>query len=87
MQLISSNDGIWHSLPSTAIKPYDTRESTLRLLQRNFYRNYNGNRAPFVLNFNSDFLTYLPDNGVVHAVEDFLEEVCLSFYICISLSL
>uniref|UniRef100_A0A1I7X0A4 Prion-like-(Q/N-rich) domain-bearing protein 25 n=1 Tax=Heterorhabditis bacteriophora TaxID=37862 RepID=A0A1I7X0A4_HETBA len=75
LQLLQANDGIWHTMAKTTIKPYDTRDSVRQMLRRNFYRNYKSNRAPFILTADTDFLTYLPDNGVVHAIEDWLEEI------------
>ncbi|WKY14777.1 hypothetical protein Q1695_000364 [Nippostrongylus brasiliensis] len=75
LQLLQANDGIWHNTARAALKPFDSRSTVKQFLRRNFYRNYNTNRAPFVLNADTDFLTYLPDNGVLLAVEDWLNEI------------
>jgi len=44
-------------------------------VQDNFERAYTTNRAPFVITLDADFLTVLPENGGVRALERFLVEV------------
>ncbi|VDM63890.1 unnamed protein product [Angiostrongylus costaricensis] len=75
LQLLQANNGIWHNTARAALKPTDSRSSVMQFLRNNFYRNYNTNRAPFILTADTDFLTYLPDNGVVLAINDWLTEV------------
>uniref|UniRef100_A0A0K0D0S1 NodB homology domain-containing protein n=1 Tax=Angiostrongylus cantonensis TaxID=6313 RepID=A0A0K0D0S1_ANGCA len=75
LQLLQANNGIWYNTAKAALKPTDSRSSVVQFLRNNFYRNYNTNRAPFILTADTDFLTYLPDNGVVSAINDWLTEV------------
>ncbi|KAE9415506.1 hypothetical protein Angca_001565, partial [Angiostrongylus cantonensis] len=81
LQLLQANNGIWYNTAKAALKvvksfqPTDSRSSVVQFLRNNFYRNYNTNRAPFILTADTDFLTYLPDNGVVSAINDWLTEI------------
>ncbi|CAB3399192.1 unnamed protein product [Caenorhabditis bovis] len=75
IQTVQGNDGYWYSTMDRAIKPSDSRLSVKQMLMRNFLTNYKSNRAPFVLTLSTDFLTYLPDNGAIYALQDFLSEI------------
>ncbi|CAI5454248.1 unnamed protein product [Caenorhabditis angaria] len=76
IQNMQANDGNWYTTLSQALKPSDSRVSVKQMLMRNFLSNYKSNRAPFVLTLSTDFLTYLPDNGAIYALEDFFERGC-----------
>uniref|UniRef100_A0A914VG41 EGF-like domain-containing protein n=1 Tax=Plectus sambesii TaxID=2011161 RepID=A0A914VG41_9BILA len=58
-----------------AMKVDDSPINVLGMLRENFRRAYESNRAPYVLTLNTDFLTVLPDNGAVTAIEQFLAEI------------
>ncbi|CAJ0959311.1 unnamed protein product, partial [Mesorhabditis belari] len=73
-QLISTT-GKYSAMARSAIRPFDSRDAVANMLKRNFLRHYKGNRAPFVITADTDFLTILPDNGAVNALSDFLNDV------------
>ncbi|CAJ0583895.1 unnamed protein product, partial [Mesorhabditis spiculigera] len=73
-QLISTN-GKYAAMARSAIRPFDSRDGVANMLKRNFLKHYKGNRAPFVITADTDFLTILPDNGAVNALSDFLNDV------------
>lgn len=60
---------------SWVFQPIDSRDSVKKMLMRNFMNHYKTNRAPFVVTLDTEFLTYLPDNGAIYALEDFLKDV------------
>eukprot|EP00081_Caenorhabditis_elegans_P027923 NP_741839.2 Uncharacterized protein CELE_F48E3.8 [Caenorhabditis elegans] len=73
IQNIQANDTRWYKTLTRAMKPFDSRDSVTKMLQRNFMNHYKTNRAPFILTLDTEFLTYLPDNGAVYALRDFLK--------------
>lgn len=75
IQNIQANDTRWYKTLTRAMKPFDSRDSVTKMLQRNFMNHYKTNRAPFILTLDTEFLTYLPDNGAVYALRDFLKFV------------
>ncbi|PAV65451.1 hypothetical protein WR25_12538 isoform A [Diploscapter pachys] len=75
IQMLQGSDGMWKESAIKTIKPYDTKITIKQFLQRNFYRNYKSNRAPFVLNADAEWLNYAPDNQVAEALEEWLQDV------------
>ncbi|UMM42433.1 hypothetical protein L5515_018269 [Caenorhabditis briggsae] len=77
IQNLQGDDSRWYKTLNRALKPVDSRDSVKKMLMRNFMNHYKTNRAPFVLTLDTEFLTYLPDNGAIYALEDFLKDIVL----------
>ncbi|CAO4385948.1 unnamed protein product [Caenorhabditis nigoni] len=77
IQNLQGDDSRWYKTLTRALKPVDSRDSVKKMLMRNFMNHYKTNRAPFVLTLDTEFLTYLPDNGAIYALEDFLKDIVL----------
>uniref|UniRef100_A0A1I7TWD6 EGF-like domain-containing protein n=2 Tax=Caenorhabditis tropicalis TaxID=1561998 RepID=A0A1I7TWD6_9PELO len=75
IQNIQGDDSRWYKTLTRVLKPVDSRDSVKKILMRNFLNHYKTNRAPFVLTLDTEFLTYLPDNGAIYALEDFLKDI------------
>uniref|UniRef100_A0A8R1DKH9 EGF-like domain-containing protein n=1 Tax=Caenorhabditis japonica TaxID=281687 RepID=A0A8R1DKH9_CAEJA len=75
VQNIQAADMRWYKTLTRALKPVDSRDSVKKMLMRNFMNHYKTNRAPFVVTLDTEFLTYLPDNGAIYALEDFLKDI------------
>ncbi|VDM44761.1 unnamed protein product [Toxocara canis] len=85
-----SHPGLWE-IPISRITRGDSREDHITLkdalrvgdlpadianmLEDNFQRHYQSNRAPFVIAISTDYLTSLQDNGAVNALEMFISKV------------
>uniref|UniRef100_A0A915Q2C2 EGF-like domain-containing protein n=1 Tax=Setaria digitata TaxID=48799 RepID=A0A915Q2C2_9BILA len=58
-----------------AVQRDDSPMDVAKMLEMNFNRSYNYNRAPYLLTADNDFLTALPNEKVVIAIELFIEKV------------
>ncbi|KJH44292.1 hypothetical protein DICVIV_09689 [Dictyocaulus viviparus] len=75
IHLLQTKNVIWHNTTKEISESTDSRSNVTQFLRSNFHRNYNTNRAPFILSTDTGFLSYLPYNDVIIGINNWLTEI------------
>ncbi|CEF69139.1 Epidermal growth factor-like domain and Polysaccharide deacetylase domain and EB domain and Cysteine-rich repeat and Glycoside hydrolase/deacetylase, beta/alpha-barrel domain-containing protein [Strongyloides ratti] len=72
INMLTRDDGKQALFMLQAVTRFDSSDQIANMLLRNMEKNLNSNKAPFILNIESDFLTAIPYNGALRALDIFI---------------
>uniref|UniRef100_A0A0K0FTZ1 EGF-like domain-containing protein n=1 Tax=Strongyloides venezuelensis TaxID=75913 RepID=A0A0K0FTZ1_STRVS len=75
INMLTRNDGKQALFMLQAVTRFDSPDQIANMLIRNMERNLKSNKAPFIVNIESDFLTAIPFNGALKALDIFITKV------------